>query len=72
VERVAVERVVAERVAEEVVVDLVEDLAVADQADQVDLVAQDQDQDRYQDGVQMGLTAVAFVCPAMKWILGHI
>jgi hypothetical protein len=53
VERVPV---AAERVAEEVVVvDQVEDLvAVA--------VARDQEQ----DGVQMDLTVVAFVCPAMK------
>ena len=63
------ERVVvaAERVAEEVVVvDLVGlvDLVVADQVE--DLVAVAVARDQEQDGVQMDLTVVAFVCPAMK------
>ena len=63
-ERVAV---AAERVAEEVVVvDLVGlvDLVVADQVE--DLVAVAVARDQEQDGVQMDLTVVAFVCPAMK------
>ena len=63
-ERVAV---AAERVTEEVVVvDLVGlvDLVVADQVE--DLVAVAVARDQEQDGVQMDLTVVAFVCPAMK------